>query len=332
MNNSIESHIIKCLGASEVSSAEMIQRLWSGYGSIVRYAVAGADVDSVIVKHISPPNSGKHPRGWNTDLSHERKLKSYRVESTWYRDYAQRCGVTCRVPKCYAIQSLGDQVILILEDLDGAGFGGRRQGVDMSELKQCLNWLAAFHATFLNVEPKGLWDRGTYWHLETRPDELEVLKHEDNELYHMAGSIDRRLAMNSFQTLVHGDAKLANFCFSTNDQAVAAVDFQYSGSGCGMQDVFMLFSSCWGASDYERNEASSLDYYFKALREALSTMGRCIDLDALEREWRSLYPVACADFQRFLKGWSPGHWKINSYNERLTREVLAQLKESGVCN
>ena len=94
----------------------------------------------------------------------------------------------------------------------------------------------------------------------------------------------------------------------------------------------MLFSSCWGASDYERNEASSLDYYFKALREALSTMGRCIDLDALEREWRSLYPVACADFQRFLKGWSPGHWKINSYNERLTREVLAQLKESGVCN
>jgi aminoglycoside phosphotransferase (APT) family kinase protein len=332
MNNSIESDIIECLRASEVSSAEVIQRLWSGYGSIVRYAVKGAEVDSVIVKHISPPNSAMHPRGWNTDLSHERKLKSYRVESAWYRDYAQDCGVMCRVPKCYAIQSLGDEVILILEDLDGVGFEGRRQGVDSLELKQCLNWLAALHATFLQIEPKGLWQRGTYWHLDTRPDELEVLKRVDHELYQAARSIDRRLAMNAFQTVVHGDAKLANFCFSENEQAVAAVDFQYSGSGCGMQDVFMLFSSCWGARDYERYEAASLDYYFNALRGALSTMGRGIDVDALEREWRSLYPVACADFQRFLKGWSPGHWKINSHNERLTREVVAELKESEVCN
>lgn len=45
----------------------------------------------------------------------------------------------------------------------------------------------------------------------------------------------------------------------------------------------------------------------------------------LEREWRSLYPVAWADFHRFLKGWSPGHWKINSYSERITAEVIKNL-------
>ena len=40
---------------------------------------------------------------------------------------------------------------------------------------------------------------------------------------------------------------------------------------------------------------------------------------------RSVYRVAWADFHRFLKGWSPGHWKINSYSERVTKEVISQL-------
>jgi aminoglycoside phosphotransferase (APT) family kinase protein len=333
MKQFIESHIIQCFGARHVSEPSVIQRLWSGYGSIARYALEGADVNSVIVKHIAPPPpSAKHPRGWNTARSHQRKLQSYRVESSWYRDYAQRCGVRCRVPKCYSIQSVGDELILILEDLDEAGFNRRRQQVSQAELQRCLSWLATFHATFLEVAPCGLWPRGTYWHLDTRPDELEVLKHEDRALYDAARTIDRRLATSTFQTLVHGDAKLANFCFAEDAPAVAAVDFQYCGRGCAMQDVAMLFSSCWGASDYERHEATALEDYFKAFGDALSRIHPTLDLAALEREWRALYPVACADFQRFLKGWSPGHWKVNAHSERLTRAVLAELKESKRCN
>ena len=50
-----------------------------------------------------------------------------------------------------------------------------------------------------------------------------------------------------------------------------------------------------------------------------------LDAEALVSEWRDLYPLAWTDFHRFLKGWSPGHWKINSYSERLTREVLAAM-------
>lgn len=35
--------------------------------------------------------------------------------------------------------------------------------------------------------------------------------------------------------------------------------------------------------------------------------------------------VAWTDFFRFLQGWSPGHWKIHRYSERLARKVLDQL-------
>ena len=55
----------------------------SGYGSIKRYNLKGSDYTSVIVKHVEP-DQGAHPRGWNTDLSHQRKLKSYQVELNWY--------------------------------------------------------------------------------------------------------------------------------------------------------------------------------------------------------------------------------------------------------
>jgi hypothetical protein len=35
--------------------------------------------------------------------------------------------------------------------------------------------------------------------------------------------------------------------------------------------------------------------------------------------------VAWADFQRFIKGWSVEHFKINSYTETLTEQAIKQL-------
>ena len=48
----IESILMEVTGARQVSVPETLQRLWSGYGSIARYALDGAGRDSVIVKHI----------------------------------------------------------------------------------------------------------------------------------------------------------------------------------------------------------------------------------------------------------------------------------------
>jgi hypothetical protein len=38
-----------------------------------------------------------------------------------------------------------------------------------------------------------------------------------------------------------------------------------------------------------------------------------------------MYAVAWTDFYRFLQGWSPGHWKIHGYSERLANAVLDRL-------
>ena len=323
----VERRIIEATGATRCREIGMVQRLWSGYGRVLRYELEGTTRKSLIVKHISPPAAADHPRGWNTDRSHQRKLRSYQIESVWYQRFAARAGDGCRLPECLAIDTHGDEILFLLEDLDASGFPMRKTTVRPVELHACLGWLAHFHATYMGCPADGLWPCGTYWHLETRPDEMEQLATEDPALWEAAGALDAMLGHATHQTLVHGDAKLANFCFSPQGDDVAAVDFQYVGKGCGMKDVAYFIGSCFGEDECESHAPGLLDFYFKQLRTALIELGSDVDADALESEWRDLYPVAWTDFHRFLKGWSPGHWKIHSYSERLARQVLAQINQ-----
>lgn len=315
MNEYFRSIILQKTGASSLFEKEIIQELWSGYGKIMRVGLENASVDSVVVKHVQMPIYKNHPRGWNTDIGHQRKVKSYKVETTWYDKYSKNS--TARLPHCLAIETKDDEVLIVMEDLDEAGYSLRKRVVTWEEIAACLAWLAEFHASYLGKIPKGLWEVGTYWHLETRPQELAVL--DDQRLKEAAPIIDEKLNTCKYKTFVHGDAKLANFCFA-DDGKVAAVDFQYVGGGCGMKDVAYFIGSCLNESECERLETQILDTYFEHLQSAMKERN-----EALETEWRSLYRVAWADFHRFIKGWSPGHWKINSYSERITAEVINKL-------
>jgi len=315
MNEYFKSIILEKTGASSLIEKEVIQNLWSGYGKIMRIELRNASVESVIVKHVQLPKSANHPRGWNTDIGHQRKVKSYRIESEWYKTYSKDSDA--RLPQCLSIEEKDDETLMVLEDLDQAGYPFRKNIIVWEEISSCLAWLAHFHASYLGQIPNGLWDVGTYWHLQTRPQELQVL--EDHLLKEAAPIIDEKLNNCTYKTFVHGDAKLANFCFG-KDSEVAGVDFQYVGGGCGMKDVAYFIGSCLNENDSEHLEAKILDTYFDHFQSKLK-----IKNDALENEWRSLYRVAWADFHRFLKGWSPGHWKINSYSERITKEVIKNL-------
>jgi hypothetical protein len=315
MKEHFRSIILQSTGASSLVEKEMIQDLWSGYGKIVRVGLDNASAESVVIKHVQLPIHKSHPRGWNTDLGHQRKVKSYKVETTWYGKYSKNSAA--RLPKCFAIETQEDEVLIVLEDLDAAGYPLRKRTIVWEEIANCLAWLAKFHASYLGKIPEGLWEVGTYWHLETRPQELAVL--DDQRLKEAAPVINEKLNTCKYKTFVHGDAKLANFCFAQNGQ-VAGVDFQYVGGGCGMKDVAYFIGSCLNEKKCELLEAKILDTYFEYLQDELEVRN-----EALESEWRSLYQVAWADFHRFLKGWSPGHWKINSYSERVTEKVINSL-------
>ena len=318
--------IAKLCEVDSVEVVESIQSLWSGYGEIIRVRLPSNE--TVVVKFVCPPSEDRdHKYGWAGDVSHQRKLSSYANELTWYRASALRCDDVCRTANLIASESQDNRWLFVLEDLDAAGFPIRRNRLTEPQLTSCLRWLANFHATFVvdsrstqcPAEKIGLWPIGTYWHLATRPEEFSAMPH--GELKTAAAAIDRRLNEVRFKTIVHGDAKLANFCFSKSD-SVAAVDFQYVGGGCGMKDFAYFISSCFSDDECERRESSLLEMYFNFLREALADDSLA---DSIEEEWRLLYPFAWADFHRFLAGWSPGHWKIHRYSKRMTETVLSRL-------
>lgn len=319
--------VAKTMRAGRARRGPRIQSLWSGYGEIFRVDLTGAEVETAVVKWVKPP---ARTRGATSDTSHARKRRSYQVETAWYRSFAARCDATCRVPRCYGTRAEKDEWLFVLEDLDAQGFTERRREPAGEELEACLAWMAAFHARFLGTEPSGLWKTGTYWHLETRPDELAAI--DDPALRAAAPVLDRRLREAAFRTLVHGDAKPENFCFAREARegrgaaAVAAVDFQYVGGGCGMKDV-AYFLSGGSSLAAEAAEARHLDTYFVLLRAALARRedAAAVDVDALEREWRALYPIARADYHRFLAGWAKDDWRRDAHAQRQMRELLRTL-------
>ena len=276
MDKNIESILLSLTNSEKILNLELIQKLWSGYGSLTRVTL---DNNSVIAKLIKFPNIQEHPRGWNSDLSHQRKAKSYRVEINWYKEHNNEVK-DAYSPRYISSGESNDTKYLILEDLRQKGFVPKNS-INLKQVKLCLKWLANFHAKYLGTTPNGLWQMGTYWHLDTRPEELMVLA--DEELKRAAPLIDQKLNSSKFQTLVHGDAKLANFLFNQNE--VSAVDFQYVGGGVGVKDLAYFLSSIYNENELYQYEKQHLDYYFQELNMALNSFNFTIDSPLLEKEW-----------------------------------------------
>ena len=324
----LAKQIRRGIGASAVELGEHVQSLWGGYGELRRAEIRRADAtQAVSVKHVPPPPERSLSSSPEKLRSHRRKLRSYAVELAFYGGFAGQCPEGCRVPTLLYGQAEQDRFLFVLEDLDAAGFALRRTQVSEPERAACIAWLATFHARFLNTAPEGLWKVGTYWHLATRSDELTALP--EGGLRRAAPRIDEQLNRARFQTLVHGDAKLENFCFSAG-QAVAAVDFQYVGGGVGVKDLVYFLGSCLHPRECEAAVPRYLDLYFAALRGHLTHPGvRQLDSTAageLEREWRELFVWAWVDFHRFLLGWAPEYAAGDDYSEKLTRELLTRMR------
>lgn len=315
--------VIDTTGCSNPQKLETIQSLWSGFGSIFRVT---AGTSKLVVKHVNPAGKSDHPRGWQSDFATQRKLRSYEVENCWYQNYSSLCHEGCRIPAYLGSNQIQHESWLLLEDLDAAGFNLRFGSLDMQRATSCLDWLANFHALFMNSATENLWPIGTYWHLATRPDEFNSMT--DGALKQYAHRIDQILNQCQYQSLVHGDAKVANFCFGHNND-VAAVDFQYIGGGCGMKDVAYFIGSCFSEDECSEYAGELLDRYFSTLTSSLKHLDES-EARRLQKEWRAMYPLAWTDYYRFLSGWMPTHKKIHRYTKRLAEQAFDTLPDFSI--
>lgn len=237
-----------------------------------------------------------------------------------------------------------------MEDLTQAGFSHHATSLTVTQAETVLRWLACFHAQFvikrsdISHNKINVWEHGTYWHLSTRMDEFNAM--QESELKGKAHAVSEKLDECEYQTLVHGDAKVANFCFTSCFEHCAAVDFQYVGYGVGIKDVAYFLGSALSTSEQSKFLSYFLSVYFDALKEALRLRNTQLidstnaedapypfaflsedDIATLEMQWRNLFSFACADFHRFLSGWSPTHWKIDTLLQQQTLHALSLLTQ-----
>lgn len=336
-NASIEAILSDFFKSSKFEKIEIIQELWSGYGEIARYRFTSAKLITMfgfsefIVKRITPPHQLDHPRGWSSSASHQRKVASYQVEVNFYKTLAKRCDNYCRVPvflgECRFNEEGKSSQLIIMSDLSAQGFSTRASKLTVAQTKLCLRWLAYFHAQFMHIPFEkpydGVWPVGSYWHLGTRQDEWQAMP--KSLLKEQAARIDKLLNNCEYKTVIHGDAKVANFCFNQDFTDVAAVDFQYIGNGAGIKDLVYLLGSCLSEIECQNNFTLLVNEYFSLLTQALNLYQPLIDPTLVVKEWQDLVDLAWADFERFLVGWAPNHKKRNQFSQQITNRALASI-------
>lgn len=296
---------VSSLGEGDVSTKSLC-RLWAGMGTILAVrAEAGSSTHEFIVKHVVPP------RRKSRSFGDRRKADSYLVEANFYEKLAPRLieehGLALPVPYHVERDGDNDEVIICMSRLDGSP-----AYLDTTEsINSVLDWLSTLHAATwgsaeevdLLVSEVGLQPVGSYWHLDTRPDEHSNMSRRgwEGRLRLAARAIDERLKRDGMQCVVHGDAKDANVLLGRDGSRIAArmYDLQYCGRGCPAVDL--AYFLCVAVGDVD---GGYIEYYHRRLVEKLRVRGRR-DVPALN-ELEDSIDLALCDFQRFMCGW--GQW------------------------
>ena len=307
--------------------------LWAGMGSI--YEVTACGGESFMVKRV---RCGADV----TSRSDLRKRDSYHVEAAFYGSGGVArellaAGCVVPTPLRVEIDPHSNDVTICMSKLEGGGGGG---GLGPTRSKAVLSWLARLHALFWgaaradNAVARGLQPQGSYWHLDTRPDEHAAMPRRgwEGRLRLAARSIDRRLKASPFQTVVHGDLKDANIMFAT-DGTPQIYDFQYAGKGaCGRDLAYFL--TCGSDCATSMPEiVGLLEHYRKELTRLLTTAaaegaaGSSGPPPPTADQLMDLVLLSIADLGRWMSGWG---WWGHDRRELITSGVLDVLDGGNV--
>eukprot|EP00448_Togula_jolla_P005230 CAMPEP_0170611762 /NCGR_PEP_ID=MMETSP0224-20130122/23361_1 /TAXON_ID=285029 /ORGANISM="Togula jolla, Strain CCCM 725" /LENGTH=315 /DNA_ID=CAMNT_0010937217 /DNA_START=114 /DNA_END=1061 /DNA_ORIENTATION=+ len=270
-------------------------------GSIIELQVAAESKEDVpvVVKQIRLPKKC-------TSIGDLRKKDSYDVEAAFYSNghAEQLIKAGCRLPFPLLVDhSQGSGLTICMTKLQGSS--GR---MDEEQTKAALSWLARLHGTFWGhradaAVKQGLQAQGTYWYLDTRPDEHKNMSSRgwEGRLKLAARALDVRLKADPMQTICHGDAKDANMLFTTEGgrPVVLMYDFQYCGKAPPAKDLAYLFTC---ASNTPELEDQLLKYYYDELLSVLDINDVQPTLEALQESLALSY----CDLGRWMSGW--GWW------------------------
>eukprot|EP00934_Nitzschia_sp_Nitz4_P007196 Nitzschia sp. Nitz4//scaffold37_size175936//115540//116595//NITZ4_002055-RA/size175936-processed-gene-0.196-mRNA-1//1//CDS//3329549815//7186//frame0 len=275
-------------------------RLWAGMGHIYRVSIPQRNAEFAL-KHVTPPPQSRQSFG------DRRKAWSYQVEANFYQKVVPSLiqeGLSLPIPHHVEYGPGKEEITICMSYLHGRSI----HTGNPTHMRESLKWLAKFHAAYWGdedmdtlVEQAGLQETGSYWHLDTRPDEHDNMSRRgwEGRLKLAAKAIDTCLKRDPMQCLIHGDPKEANIMALKADGSVAMYDFQYCGKGSPTRDLaYFLCSSC-----DVNEERQWVQFYYDELSKNLLEKGETPPdfahlCDSLE--------LAFCDFCRFMCGW--GHW------------------------
>jgi aminoglycoside phosphotransferase (APT) family kinase protein len=340
--------------------------LWAGMGHIYKIDIPQNNQDknmkvsrrktsmgvetsmmTMIIKHIVLP---KNPS--NQTLSNQRKTDSYYVEANFYEKLApvliSKYNVSVPIP--YLIERPSAPNAIPIPSVTYKKLHGNEMIIAMSYIENdrtkkytrkqqrdaVLTWLANFHAVFWGTEKAdeavrtyGLQPEGSYWYLNTRPDEHNEMSNTGwmGRLKLAARAIaDYLQHRDPYQCIIHGDAKEANIIYATtesdNNQKISTcmatfVDFQYCGKGSFTKDLVYYLMRFDDKDDDNMDDA--IEFYLMQLSKQLPSTVIAPTLEELQIS----LSLAYCDLYRFTIGW--GNWGSNNRPNHRVVTILNQL-------
>ena len=318
---------------SKILTITKVCSLWAGFGTIYEVTCT-TNEEPLIFKAIQLPNSC-------TSIGDLRKKQSYVCEANFYKNgIAQRLNqIGCVVPEpMYSTQE--SPILIAMTKLNGVSCGN----LDFGHAVACMKWFANLHSEFWGkaradeaVRKYGIQQQGTYWYLDTRPDEFNSMPNTgwEGRLKKAATDIDSYLKTDDcFPTVVHGDAKSANMLFvrkevmteegqkqqqKEQDIIVQMYDFQYCGKSSCCKDLAYFFTV---ASSRNENENALMEVYHNALKLHLKEKWneQCPSIEQLN----AVLDICIADLGRWMSGW--GWW-----GHDIQSRIVKVLDERNFC-
>lgn len=280
------TEVLRAAGHRATVRAVRCERFGAGVGmmsQLLRVTLDYAEGDGPAALIVKLPTETRRNREVAVNFD------NYRREVLFYREAAHL--TTMRTPAVYLAEVSGpDRFVLVLEDLSDWQLGDQVSGCTPQQARQCMQALAALHASFWGQVDDGSLD----WMPNSHASVMSEGLHQGTAALYdtfvtlfaeqIPAPLDRLgprfiAALPNLQrwidaqprTLIHGDFRMDNLFFGAGagSDAVACCDWQGSVRGKGIHDVAYLLSGSLPIEDRRRSERELVELWRAHLTPAI---------------------------------------------------------------